>query len=153
MLRTARRNVRLGPGAGDVIARGHEEDDGQSEYGRDDDELGALGAVFGVHEEQDDERGFEDGDGQGDDDIQAGEKCIEVDLGGGDGEDRADHQSAEYGEVDFGRNYVFRHALTFLPNAVSGDRSDTATGTRKSKRYQRSASRGRNSRRACCTPA
>jgi hypothetical protein len=87
-----------------------------------------------VHEVKDDERSFEDGDGQGDDDIEAGEISVEVDLGGSDGQDSADHENAEYSEVDFGRNYVmFRHAFAFLLNAVSGDRSNRATGTGKSK--------------------
>src|ERR1700737_2475434 len=107
---------RLDPGPGNVVAHGHEEHDGEPKDRSDDDELGALGAVFCVHEVEDDERGFEDGDGQGDDDIEAGEISVEVDLGGGDGQHGADHENAEYGEVDFGRNYVmFRHALAFLP--------------------------------------
>jgi hypothetical protein len=113
---TTRLGFLLAPGAGDVIAHGHEEHDGEPEHGSDDDKLGALGAVLAVHEEEDDERGFEDGDSERDDDVQAGEVCVEIDLGGGDGENGADHQNAEYGEVDLGRNYVvFRHALAFLP--------------------------------------
>src|ERR1700746_3324790 len=48
----------LDPGARDVIAHGHEEHDGQPEDGRDDYELRALRAVFGVHEEEHDEGGF-----------------------------------------------------------------------------------------------
>src|ERR1700730_7961425 len=87
---------RLEPGAGDGIAHGHEEHYGEPEDGSDDHELGALGAVFRVHEEEDDERGFEDGDGQGDDDIQAGEICVEIDLGGGNRQNGADHENTEY---------------------------------------------------------
>jgi hypothetical protein len=55
-----------------------------------------------VHEEENDERGFEDGDGKGDDDIEAGEICVEIDLGGGNGQNGADHENAEYDEVDLG---------------------------------------------------
>jgi len=55
-----------------------------------------------VHEEKNDERGFEDGDGESDDDIQTGEYLVKVDLRGGDGESGADHEDGEYDEVDFG---------------------------------------------------
>jgi hypothetical protein len=105
----------LGPGAGDVVAHGHEEHDGQPENGSDDDKLRAFRAVLAVHEEQNYERSLEDGDSEGDDDIQAGEILIEVDLGSEHSEGGADHQHGENSEVDFGRNYVmFRHALPFF---------------------------------------
>jgi hypothetical protein len=55
-----------------------------------------------MHEEEDNERSFENGDGEGDDDVQAREVLIEVDLGGGNGEDGADHECAENHEIDFG---------------------------------------------------
>jgi hypothetical protein len=61
-----------------------------------------LGAVLGVHEEEHNERSFKDGDGEGDDDIQAREIGVEVYFGGGDGQEGANHQNAEYGEVDLG---------------------------------------------------
>ena len=93
---------RLDPGTGGIIAHGHEEHNGEPENRSDDNELGALGAVFCVHEVKDDERGFEDGDGEGDDDIQAVEIFVEVDLGGGHGQNGADHENGEYGEIDFG---------------------------------------------------
>ena len=92
----------LDPGAGDVIAHGHEEHDGQPENGRDDYELCALRAVFGVHEEEHNERSLKDGDGEGDNNIQAREIGVEVYLGGGDGQEGANHQNAEYGDVDLG---------------------------------------------------
>ena len=92
----------LGPGAGNVIAHSHEEHYGEPKNGGDDNELRALGAVLCVHEKEHNKRSFKDGDGEGDDDVQAGEILVEVDLGGGDGESRADHENGEYGEVDFG---------------------------------------------------
>ena len=92
----------LDPGASDVIAHGHEEHYGEPEDGSDDDELGALGAVFCVHEKEDDERGFEDGDGERDDDVQAGKILVEVDLGREDGKGGANHQNSKYRDVDFG---------------------------------------------------
>ena len=92
----------LDPAAGEVVAHRHEEHDGEPENRGDDDEMCAPGAVLSVHEEENDAGGLEDSDGEGDDDVQAGEILVEVDFGGGDGESGADHEHGENDEVDFG---------------------------------------------------
>jgi hypothetical protein len=68
-----------------------------------------------VHEEQHDERGLEGRDHQGDDNVEAGEVLIQVDLGGLNREKGADHERSKDADVNFGRNNVmFRHAPSSL---------------------------------------
>jgi hypothetical protein len=92
----------LSPRAGYVVAHGHEEHYGEPKNGGDNDQLSTLGAVLGVHKEENYERSFEHSDGQRDDDVQAWEVRVKVDSGGEDGQDGANHESAEYSEVDLG---------------------------------------------------
>ena len=80
-----------------VVAEGEREHDGEPENGADDDELRALGAVAGVHEIENDERGLEGGDGESDNDIPLAEILVRSDHG----EKGAQHEGAEDGEIDF----------------------------------------------------
>lgn len=92
------------PRAGCVVSHGQKEHRGKPEDTADDDELGTLGAVVSVHEEEYDEAGFAGGDDEGDDDVQAHEVGIEVHGGRPSGGDREDHQGREDKEIDRRRN-------------------------------------------------
>jgi hypothetical protein len=90
----------LAPGTGNVVAHGHEEHYSEPKNGGDDNELRALGAVLCVHEKEHNKRSFKDGDGEGDNDVQAGEILIEIDFGSDNGQKGADHESGENGEIE-----------------------------------------------------
>ena len=72
---------------GGVISERESQHDGEPEDRANDDELGALGAVAGVHEVENDERSLNRGDGESDDDIE----WTEIPERGPDGEPCADH--------------------------------------------------------------
>ena len=78
-------------GARIVIGEGESKHDGQPEYGADDHELGALGAVTCVHEVKNDEGGLDGRDAERDDNVEFAEilKCRPHGDGG------ADHQRQE----------------------------------------------------------
>src|SRR5438876_10926909 len=95
--------------AGGVVGQREAEHDGEPEKAGDDDELRAPGAVFAVHEEENDERHFDGGDEQSEHDIPG----AEVDLGGLNGQPSAKKKRAEnYGVKLWGNNVmsIFRHA-------------------------------------------
>ena len=94
------------PGPGNVIAHGHEEHDREPKHGADDHKLRTLGAVLAMHEEKHDERRFEGGDYEGDDDVQPVEIGIQVVLGRFNREERAHHQCREDRQVELRRDYV-----------------------------------------------
>ena len=94
------------PGASDVVAHRHEKHDREPEDRADDDELRALGAVFTVHEEKDDERRLECGDHERDDDIEPVEIGVEIDLGRFYRQKRANHQRRKDRYIDLRRDYV-----------------------------------------------
>src|SRR5438309_4069366 len=96
--------------AGGVVGQREAKHDGEPEKAGDDHKLRAPGAVFAVHEEENDERHFDGGDGQSENDVPA----TEVDFSGLDGQIRAKKKRAENCGVKLWGNDVvlriFRHA-------------------------------------------
>ena len=74
-----------------VIGEREGQHDGQPEDGADDDQLGALGAVTGVHEVENHERGFDGGNAQGEHNVH----LAEVDKCRPNGDVSTQHQCAE----------------------------------------------------------
>src|SRR5260370_19493185 len=93
-------------GASVVIAEGESKHDGEPEDGADDHKLGSLGTIASVHEVENDQRGFDRGDSESDDDIELMEvlKC-RPDRNAG-----AEHQRRKNDDIDLWRNNVLGHA-------------------------------------------
>lgn len=96
--------------AGGVVGQRKTKHDREPKETGDDDELRALGTIFAVHEEEDDERHLDRGDGQRENDVPA----TKVDLGCLNGQPRTKKKSGQDCRVQLWGNDVvlriFRHA-------------------------------------------
>src|SRR6266853_2250649 len=93
-----------------VVAERERQQDRQPKDRTDDDKLGALGTIAGVHEVKNNQGGLDRGNDQSDDDVE----LMKVLEGGPDGDPGAKHQGRENGNVDFWRNNVLGHARLSL---------------------------------------
>src|SRR5216683_3337097 len=101
-----------------VVGERERQHDGQPEDRTNDDKLGALGTVAGVHEVENHKGSLDRGNDQSDDDVEL-MKVLEC---GPDGDAGAKHQGRENGDVNFWRNNVLGHArfsLYSLPVPVN----------------------------------